>query len=61
MRPDKEVVFSPQCQGSDCIFNQIVTPIFFGNTLEIKVQEKIMIYGHFLATGSLPPGNRFFR
>ncbi|MGC1632947.1 MAG: RHS repeat-associated core domain-containing protein, partial [Gelidibacter sp.] len=35
--------------------------IFFGNTVQIKVQEKIMIYGHFLATGSLPPGNKIFR
>ncbi|QTE21173.1 hypothetical protein J3359_09985 [Polaribacter cellanae] len=36
-------------------------PLFFGNTVEIKVQEKIMIYGHYLATGSLPPGNKIFR
>jgi len=36
-------------------------PLFFGNTVQIKVQEKIMIYGHFLATGSLPPGNKIFR
>lgn len=38
-----------------------MNPIFFGNTVQIKVQEKIMIYGHFLATGSLPPGNKIFR
>ena len=36
-------------------------PLFFGNTVEIKVQEKIMIYGHVLATGKLPPGNKIFR
>ncbi len=36
-------------------------PIFFGNTVQIKVQEKIIIYGHFLSTGSLPPGNKIFR
>ena len=38
-----------------------MNPIFFGNTVEIKVQEKVMIYGHYLATGSLPPGNKIFR
>jgi RHS repeat-associated protein len=36
-------------------------PLFFGNVIEIKVQEKIMIYGHVLMKGSLPPGNKIFR
>ncbi|SFZ93394.1 hypothetical protein SAMN05428642_103108 [Flaviramulus basaltis] len=38
-----------------------MVPMFFGNTVQIKIQEKIMIYGHYLATGSLPPGNKIFR
>lgn len=36
-------------------------PISFGNQVQIKVQEKTLIYGHFFANGSLPPGNRIFR
>jgi hypothetical protein len=36
-------------------------PIFLGNQIEIKVQEKIMIYGYTLMNGSLPPGNKIFR
>lgn len=36
-------------------------PIFIGNQVEIKVQEKIMIYGYFFMNGALPPGNRIFR
>ncbi|NAS12904.1 RHS repeat domain-containing protein [Poritiphilus flavus] len=36
-------------------------PIFFGNAVEIKVQEKIMIYGYALMKGKLPPGNKIFR
>ncbi|MBS7252452.1 hypothetical protein [Flavobacterium branchiicola] len=36
-------------------------PIFFGNQVEIKVQEKIMIYAHAMLHGSLPPGNKIFR
>lgn len=36
-------------------------PIFFGNQVEIKVQEKIMIYAHAMLNGSLPPGNKIFR
>jgi RHS repeat-associated protein len=36
-------------------------PIFFGNQVEIKVQEKIMIYAHAMSHGSLPPGNKIFR
>jgi hypothetical protein len=36
-------------------------PIFFGNQVETKVQEKIMIYGYTLMNGSLPPGNKIFR
>lgn len=38
-----------------------MTHIFVGNQIEIKIQEKIIIYGYFLATGSLPPGNKIFR
>lgn len=36
-------------------------PIFFGNQMEIKVQEKIMIYWYTIFNGSLPPGNKIFR
>lgn len=36
-------------------------PIFYGNQMEILIQEKIMIYGYALDKGSLPPGNRIFR
>lgn len=36
-------------------------PIFFGNAVEIKVQEKIMIYSYALMKGKLPPGNKIFR
>jgi RHS repeat-associated protein len=35
--------------------------IFPGNVVEIKVQEKIMIYGYTMMNGHLPPGNRIFR
>jgi len=38
-----------------------LVPLFYGSVPEIKVQEKIMITGHYVATGSLPPGNRIFR
>jgi hypothetical protein len=37
------------------------SPQFFGNQMEIKVQEKVMIYGYFFGNGSLPPGNSIFR
>lgn len=36
-------------------------PIYYGNTIEIKIQEKIMIYGYAIKYGTLPPGNRIFR
>lgn len=36
-------------------------PQFPGNQMEIKIQEKVMIYGYFFSTGSLPPGNSIFR
>jgi len=38
-----------------------MNPIFFGTTVEIKVQEKIMIYGYTIMNGQLPPGNKIFR
>ena len=38
-----------------------MVPIFFGNQVEIKVQEKIMIYGYTVMNFSLPPGNKIFR
>jgi hypothetical protein len=38
-----------------------MVPQFFGNQMEIKIQEKIMIYGYFMENGSLPPGNSIFR
>ncbi len=37
-----------------------VRPLFFGNNIQIRIQEKIMIYGHALSTGKLPPGNHRF-
>lgn len=37
------------------------TPQFFGNQMEIKIQEKVMIYSYFFGNGSLPPGNSIFR
>lgn len=36
-------------------------PIFFGNQVEILIQEKIMIYGYVFDHGVLPPGNKIFR
>ena len=36
-------------------------PQFYGNQIEIKIQEKIMIYSYFMKNGSLPPGNSIFR
>jgi hypothetical protein len=36
-------------------------PIFFGNQMEIKIHEKIMIYEYFFRQGHRPPGNSIFR
>lgn len=36
-------------------------PIFYGNKMEILIQEKIMIYGYYFEHGKLPPGNKIFR
>lgn len=38
-----------------------MVPIFQGNVVEIKIQEKIMIYGYSMMNGHLPPGNRIYR
>ncbi|WP_252792784.1 hypothetical protein [Mucilaginibacter flavidus] len=35
--------------------------LFEGTQVQIKIQEKILIYGHFAVHRSLPPGNRIFR
>jgi hypothetical protein len=35
--------------------------LFPGNQVDIKVQEKIVIYWYALQNGSLPPGNKIFR
>lgn len=35
--------------------------LFTGSQMEIKIQEKIMIYGYFMERGSLPAGNSIFR
>jgi RHS repeat-associated protein len=35
--------------------------LFSGNQMEIRVQEKIMIYAYFMEQGTLPPGNSIFR
>lgn len=32
-----------------------------GNQVEIKMMEKLLIYGHFMTNGSLPAGNKIFR
>jgi len=34
---------------------------FTGNQVEIKVAEKVKIYGYFATHGHLPPGNKIFR
>ncbi len=34
---------------------------FLGTQIQIKVQEKVMIYGYFFQNGTLPPGNKIFR
>lgn len=36
-------------------------PIYYGNQIEIKIQEKIMIYGYYFQHGRLPAGNKIFR
>jgi RHS repeat-associated protein len=36
-------------------------PIFYGNQIEIKIQEKIMIYGYYFEHRQLPAGNKIFR
>lgn len=35
--------------------------IFHGNQMEIRIQEKIMIYGYYFMNGSRPAGNPIFR
>ncbi|XHR97255.1 RHS repeat-associated core domain-containing protein [Mucilaginibacter sp. UC70_90] len=35
--------------------------MFQGNQMEIRIQEKIMIYGYFMEHGTLPAGNSIFR
>ncbi|MBX3241938.1 MAG: RHS repeat-associated core domain-containing protein [Chitinophagaceae bacterium] len=39
----------------------IMVPEMVGNQVEIKVAEKVKIYGYFFANGHLPPGNKIFR
>jgi hypothetical protein len=34
---------------------------FMGNQMQIKIQEKIMIYNYFFTHGQLPAGNKIFR
>ncbi|RZJ76297.1 MAG: RHS repeat-associated core domain-containing protein [Flavobacterium sp.] len=36
-------------------------PIHYGNQVDIKINEKSLIYGYFLTHGALPPGNKIFR
>lgn len=36
-------------------------PIFWGNTTELLIYEKIHIYKYFIKNGHLPPGNYIFR
>lgn len=39
----------------------IMYPIYYGNQMEIKIKEKIMIYGYYFKHNHLPPGNKIFR
>lgn len=41
--------------------NVHMNPISKGNQMEIKIHEKILIYGYFFQHGHLPPGNKIFR
>jgi hypothetical protein len=34
---------------------------FFGNMIQIKIEEKRKLYGYFIRNGTLPPGNKIFR
>lgn len=36
-------------------------PQYYGSQIQIKVQEKIMIYNYYFQNGELPPGNKIFR
>jgi len=36
-------------------------PEYSGSQTEIKIMEKIKIYGYFFSHGELPPGNKIFR
>ncbi|WP_299568499.1 DUF6443 domain-containing protein [uncultured Pedobacter sp.] len=48
-------------QGSLTASRLKLFPEFYGNQVQIKVEEKIKIYGYFFQNGTLPPGNRIFR
>jgi hypothetical protein len=39
----------------------IFVPEYGGNVMQIKLMEKVKIYGYFFANRSLPPGNKIFR
>jgi hypothetical protein len=39
----------------------IQVPVYYGNQLNIKLKEKLLIYGYFFNSGNLPPGNKIFR
>ena len=38
-----------------------MVPVYWGNTTELLVMEKIYIYSYAFQHGHLPPGNRIFR
>ncbi|MCM1079020.1 MAG: hypothetical protein NC344_04775 [Bacteroidales bacterium] len=38
-----------------------MVPLHYGNQMEIKVMEKMYIYGYVFKHGELPPGNKIFR
>ena len=38
-----------------------MNPVYFGNQMQIKIYEKILIYNYFFSNGTLPPGNKIFR
>ena len=48
-------------KGSYEYDNFQMVPIFWGNTTELLIVEKIYIYSYWQKYGHLPPGNRIFR
>jgi hypothetical protein len=38
-----------------------MVPEYYGSQMEIKIAEKVKIYGYVLSNLTLPPGNKIFR